>query len=228
MDFEEIIAKATAAAKAAAEEAAQKAEKAKKREAASAADTAAAKRAAAQEKAKGLLEAARAKEVKQGLDLAEEVLRDISPNILRFLTREDADRLLNSGVRLTIHFSKTDDSGTIPSFSIQRSGAAKMTRTIHRASIEQWAASESMFLERYRRDGGNPSISSYHELMLELIRLNKENDRLRLLLERHGQEMLARTEAPMVPGSTETSPTIIEPTAVAPGNVAPESGVSLS
>lgn len=206
MDIEEIIAKAAAAATAAAK---SNADKTKRKEQVSA-DSPMAKRAAAQEKAKTLLEAARAKEQKAGLDLVEEFLRDISPNILRAITREDAGRLLNSGVRLVINFSKTDASGTIPSFTITR-GSAKTDRTIHRNSIEQWAASEQMFLDRYRQQGGNPAISSHHELMLELIQVSKENARLRLLLERAGEKMARESQGDgeMLPGSTEVA--VVQP-----------------
>jgi hypothetical protein len=200
MDIEEIIAKAAAAATAAAK---SNADKTKRKEQASL-DGPLAKRAAAQEKARTMLEAARAKEQKAGLDLAEEFLRDISPNILRMITREDANRLLNSGVRLVIHFSKTDASGTIPSFTISR-GSVKTDRTIHRNSIEQWADSEKMFLDRYRQQGGSLTASSHHELMLELIEVNKENKRLRLMLERAGEKAMREADGPMPPGSTEVS-----------------------
>jgi pyruvate-formate lyase len=201
MDIEAIIAKAAAAATAAA---AKESAKDKKKVQVSV-DSPLAKRAAAAEKSRMLLEASRAKEVKQGLDLVEELLRDISPNVLRAITREDADRLLNSGVRLVINFTKTDASGSIPSFTITR-GSVKTDRTIHRNSIEQWAASEAMFLDRYRQQGGNPNISSHHELMLELIEVNKENNRLRMMLKIAGEKALqeSRVDAPMVPGSTET------------------------
>ena len=206
MDIEEIIAKAAAAAVASAK---SNADKTKRKEQASP-DGPLAKRAAAQEKARTLLEASRAKEQKAGLDLAEEFLRDISPNILRMITREDADRLMNSGVRLVIHFSKTDASGTIPSFTISR-GSVKTDRTIHRNSIEQWAASEQMFLDRYRQQGGTPNISSHHELMLELIEVNKENKRLRLMLERAGEKAMREADGPMPPGSTEVSHPVSAP-----------------
>lgn len=192
IDMDAIIAKAAADAVAAAN-------KANKAKAAAEASSAAAKKAAHQERAKTILEASRAREMKAGLDLAEELLRDISPNVLRFLTREDKDRLIKSGVKLIINFNATDQSGSVPSFTIQRSAGDKNTRTIHRASIEQWAASEAMFLERFRREGGNPQVSSYHEVMLENIRLMKNNNRLRLLLERQGQKMLEEAESMPIP-----------------------------
>ena len=211
MDIEAIIAKAAAAATAAAKD---NEVKAKRKEAASA-DSPLAKRAAAQEKAKSLLDAARTREQKAGLDLVEEFLRDISPNILRAITREDADRLLNSGLKLVIHFTKTDASGQIPSFTVTR-GSVKTDRTIHRNSIEQWAASEKMFLDRYRSQGGNPNISSHHELMLELIEVNKENKRLRMLLERAGEKAMRDADGPMPPGSTEVKLDSTTPDATQP------------
>lgn len=196
LDIEAIIAKAAAAAREAAEKAGEKAEKvAKRREAA--VDSPAARRLAAQARSKALVDAARQREAKQGLDLVEELLRDISPNVLRFLSREDADRLINSGVQLIINFSKTDEAPSVPSFTIRRSGSSKLNRTIHKASIEQWASSETMFLERYRREGGDPNISSHHELMLEIIRLTKENSRLRNIVE--GSE---ETDAPLTDAVT--------------------------
>jgi|GEM_PF-4193741 len=225
-----IIAKAAAAAQAAkAKEMAK--EKKVERKIQVAADSPVSKRAAAAEKSRLLLEAARAKEVKQGLDIVEELLRDISPNVLRAITREDAGRLLNSGVRLVIHFSKTDASGTIPSFTITR-GSPKTERTIHRKSIEDWAASEAMFLDRYRKAGGNPNISSHHELMLELIELNKENVRLRLMLERAGQKALRESQeedGAMLPGNTSQTADVTPvdaQTAQSPENLAASDEVS--
>jgi len=223
MDIEAIIAKAAAAATAAAaKESAKESAKDKKKVLVSV-DNPLVKRAAAQEKARTLLEASRAKEQKAGLDLVEEFLRDISPNVLRAITHDEADRLLNSGVRLVIHFSKTDASGSIPSFTITR-GSSKTDRTIHRHSIEQWAESEKMFLDRYRQEGGNPNISSHHELMLELIALNKENERLRLMLKRAGEKALQESsvDAPMVPGSTENVVSATSQVSTQPDGTQPE------
>jgi hypothetical protein len=204
MDIEEIIAQAAAAATANAAKGAAKDKKKLQTQAQVTADGPIARRAAAAEKSRVLLEAARAKEVKQGLDIVEELLRDISPNVLRAITRDDADRLLNSGVRLVIHFSKTDASSTIPSFTVTR-GSVKTERNFHKNTIEQWASSEALFLDRYRQQGGNTSISSHHELMLELIEVNKENKRLRTMLMRAGEKALheSQHDAPMGPGSTE-------------------------
>jgi len=176
MNMDEIIAKARANALAAAEAALEK----QRRKEQQAADNPAARRAVAAEKQRKVLEAARQREAKLGLDLAEEFLRDISPNILRLMARDDIGRLMSSGIRLTINFSKTGEANP-PSFAIFRSGS-KGERIIYRPVIEQWAANDAMFLEKFRQESGGIQVSSAHEMLLEMLRLTRENNKLRSYL----------------------------------------------
>lgn len=204
MDMDDYIAAALKAANAAKDKEQKKSEKSEKSERKVQIDSAAVKRAAAAEKGRTLLEAARAREMKQGSDLVEEFLRDISPIILTFMAREDAHRLRDSGHKLIINFSKVDGANA-PSYTvIGGSGKGKNDRLIPSASIAKWAENDAMYLAKYHSEGGPPTVSSRHEMLTELRRVNKENARLRLLLERAGERALEESK-PMPAGNTPVS-----------------------
>jgi len=139
------------------------------------------RRKQAQEQAKKLQDIAREQSTRNGMDIVESWLRDISPSILRMAERDDIARV--DGLRVTVNFGKCDASSSPFSFIIQKNGNVKTQRVLHRPTIMQWAEHEQVLVDRYRQQTGEQfTASSTQDMLNEMIRMAKEIKSLRHLL----------------------------------------------